>query len=163
MWEGCVIVVFLLSFLTYPRVISYRRSERVEDPNPSSGQMLRRFTDRLGVLHFLCPGLGRGEERAGPREGQGRVVLFSRAEQRRPTPPPPQAMLCGGKSKTRAGQPISLELFTLHNSNRPSSAELLSEARQRADPSAAGMRWLLQNNTNHLILGDTPLQLSRTF
>lgn len=105
------------------------------------------------------PGPWRGKGRPQRRSRQSCFVLQSRAEKANTTP---QAMLCGGKSKTSAGQPISLELFTLHNSNRPSSAELLSEARQRADPSAAGMRWLLQNNTNHLILGDTPLQLSRT-
>lgn len=123
-------------FLTYPRVISYRgASERAEDHSPRSGQMCEGFTDSFGVLHFLCLCLGSREERAGPGEGQARqgcFVLQNRAEKTSNTT---QAMLCGGKSKTRARKPISLELFMLRNSNRPSRAELLSQARQRAAPS----------------------------
>lgn len=136
-WSYCW-VLFLV--LTYPRVISYRgASERAEDHSPRSGQMHKGFTDSFGVLHFLCLCLGNGEERAGPGEGQARqgcFVLQNRAEKSSNTT---QAMLCGDKLKTRARKPISLELFMLRNSNRPSSAELLSQARQSAAPSL--LRW----------------------
>jgi hypothetical protein len=102
-------------------ITSHKRLQKglISTHHLRSGQTLEEITDSFGVLRFLCPCMGSGEERPQRRSRQGCFVL--RTEQRRPATPPRQCSV-ETRGKTKAGKPISLELFMLHNSNRPGSS-----------------------------------------
>lgn len=121
----------ILSYVFVYVVTSHKSLQRglISTHHPRSGQTLEEITDSFGVLRFLCPCLGSGEERLAP--GKVMAGLFCSSEQSRDGQQHhPSNALWRQVEKQEPGSPSPWSCLCYITQIDPAAAKLHSEARR---------------------------------